>query len=144
MSGIVQFGSHAMADRFSYIPLLGLFCMLSWGLADLTKSCVHSKKIYIGLALALVVLCMARTHGQLKHWKNSEAIFRHTLSITQDNEIAHVNLGRTFFEQGRLDEALAQYRAAFAITPFDVRVHELLGHHAHAPGQRSGSTRANG
>ncbi|MBW2712710.1 MAG: tetratricopeptide repeat protein [Deltaproteobacteria bacterium] len=126
MSGIVQFGSHAMADRFSYIPLLGLFCMLSWGLADLTGKSAHAKKIYIGLALALVALCMARTHGQLKHWKNSETIFKHTLSVTQDNEIAHVNLGLTFAAQGRLDDALAQYRAAFAITPFDVRVHELL------------------
>lgn len=126
MSGIVGFGSHAMADRFTYIPLIGLFGIAAWGLFDLTRPYAHAQKIYLLVSLVLITLCVTRTQSQLKHWKNSETIFKHTLSVTQGNEIAHVNLGLAYATEERHSEALVQYRAALAITPADKRIHDLL------------------
>jgi tetratricopeptide (TPR) repeat protein len=116
--GLIQVGSHAMADRYTYLPLVGLFIVLVWGLADMFKNLRKSKMIFaIAGSMALIVLSIA-AHKQVDVWRNTETLFRHALTVTgEGNYIAHNGLGQIMWSRGHLDEALYHFRAAFKARP---------------------------
>ena len=112
--GLVQSGDQAMADRFTYIPSLGVLILAIWGAYELTRRWRHH---VIALSLAgsaAIVLCLALTRQQLRYWQDSEALFRHALEVTEDNYIAHYDLGEALVQKGQIDEAINQYREASA------------------------------
>ena len=127
---IVQTGAHAMADRYTYIPIIGLFIMVAWGLPDLLARWNHREKapvIFAGLLIPLMVV----TWNQVGHWKDSITLFKHAISVTDnkysDLALTHNNLGIAQEEKGRLSEAIAQYRTAMKIKPDFALPHNNLG-----------------
>ena len=109
--GIVSVGRQAMADRYAYVPLLGIFVLLVWGVADLAERLGFHLAV-IALPLAAITALGVVTHNQLPYWHDSISLFTHVLAVTQHNYSAHVNLGGALDREGRSDEALQQYYAA--------------------------------
>jgi len=125
--GIVQVGSQAMADRYTYIPSIGLFLVLVLGIHELAARARLSAGPFCafqwgrpffasvgGIALAACLICASR---QLSYWQNPEKLFRHTIAVTSDNYVAYDYLGAALHDVGKFDEALAAFRASVEITP---------------------------
>jgi len=125
--GIIQVGSQAMADRYTYIPIIGLFIMGTWGAADLVKGRPHGKTFLAVLGGAVLFVLVTVTWRQLGTWKDSITLYRSSLAVTCGNYIVHNNLGLALAEGGRLDEAIDQFRAALLIKPNFDRAHYNLG-----------------
>jgi len=115
--GLVQVGSHAMADRYTYVPLIGLFIIIAWGLADLAATWRYRRVVLAMSAVILVLAFAVCASFQVRHWQNSVTLFEHTLDVTAGNYLAHYNLGASLAERGRLDEAIGHYAKALRIKP---------------------------
>lgn len=115
--GIIQVGEQARADRYTYIPTIGLSVMLAWSAAEAWRRWPRVQPLLTGLCAAAGMACLVLTVRQVAYWQNSETLFRHALEVTRDNEVAHGCLGNAFKTEGRYDEALAEYRQAIAINP---------------------------
>jgi tetratricopeptide (TPR) repeat protein len=113
--GLVQVGSQSMADRYMYLPSIGLSMMVCWSLPDSVLSQRPWKRIAGPGAAAVLVICAGLSRIQVGYWKNSETLFRHALEVTRNNWLAHYNLGVTLEQQGRLDDAIAHYEQAVRI-----------------------------
>lgn len=114
--GLKPAGAVLMADRFTYVPLAGLFIALAWGLDAGFRAPAARRAAAAGaglLMLLLAVLC----HRQAGHWRDSEALFRHALAVAPDNPLALNNLGATLRQAGRTDEALGYFRRAVRMQP---------------------------
>jgi len=124
--GLVQVGTHAMADRYTYIPLIGLFIMIAWGVPDLLGNWLYRKqvlRISAGLLLVLLAVC---TWFQVRHWKDSIALFSRAIDVTDDNWMAHNNIGFPLVQQGRNIEAIAHFSEAVRIKPDYAEAHVNL------------------
>jgi tetratricopeptide (TPR) repeat protein len=115
--GLVQVGGQAMADRYSYIPLIGLFIIIAWGMTDLSRFVPARNYWLIGVAAAVLIALTMTARRQLSYWQNSITLFEHTLAVTDDNAIAHNNLGAVLVGKGRLDEGLAHLYEAVRLNP---------------------------
>jgi Tfp pilus assembly protein PilF len=125
--GLIQVGEQAAADRYTYIPSIGLLLALVWGVHDLTQHWQLQRSILGVFAAALALVCAMETREQIKIWKNDETLFTHAIAVTRKNYIAYNNLGATFERQGRWEEAAAQFRQAIAEKPDYARAHKNLG-----------------
>jgi tetratricopeptide (TPR) repeat protein len=110
--GIIQVGAQAHADRYTYVPMVGLAIMLAWGLPEVLNS-----KVAISAAIVACLACVVLCEAQVEYWRNSETLFRHTLDVTSGNYLAYHNLGVALAEEGRFPEAITQYQAALQIAP---------------------------
>ena len=112
--GLVQVGHQAMADRYTYIPSIGLFVIIAWGVPDL----LGRRRVMSAAAAVLVVIALAgAARVQAGHWRDSLALFTHAVRTTPGNVMAHVNLGAELQQAGRVDEAIEQYRLALEADP---------------------------
>lgn len=126
--GVVQSGWQAWADRYTYIPMIGISVMVAWGATDLLRRRPERKSLVAALASALCLAMAVATHNQLQYWKNTETLFVHALAVTDRNVIAHNSLGVYFLDsQGRLREAIDQFQKAIAIDPNSEVAHNDLG-----------------
>ena len=126
VSGLIQVGGHAMADRYAYVPLMGLFIILVWGTADLAQTLHLSKVWLLGAGLCVVIVLIGAVRLQLSHWRNSFTLFQHALDSTQNNHMAHSNLGIAFLDRNDLDEAIGHFHEALEIKPTHAGVHSNL------------------
>jgi Flp pilus assembly protein TadD len=120
MIGIVQVGSHAVADRYTYIPLVGLFLAAVWGAAALAGRWRGKRAFPVLAALAaLSVLAVAGTLAfrQASYWRNSESLFRRAVQAVPEGALMHVNLGNILIGQGRFEEAVLEYGNALKVRP---------------------------
>jgi tetratricopeptide (TPR) repeat protein len=117
MIGLVQIGSYARADRYTYLPLIGIFLTMVWGAQELTRHRRHQRLISTLLAGAVLLACAVVSRRQLAFWRDSETLFRHAIESTTGNFAAHNNLGNALDRAGRFAEAGEQYRAALRIHP---------------------------
>jgi len=115
--GLVQVGLQAMADRYSYVPLIGIFVMLAWGLPDCLQQFKHRKTALGTLSGITILACIIVTWMQVQRWKDSETLFRHTLKATQENYIINNNLGTVLSVQEKIDDAITYFRTALRINP---------------------------
>jgi tetratricopeptide (TPR) repeat protein len=115
--GIVPIGSFAHADRNTYLPQIGLYVLLTWAAAGMTAGWRYRRLIQGGGCAAILGALSYCAHTQTSCWRNSELLWKHTLSCTTGNYPAHYNLGNEFVKQGRLDEAIGQFRKALDIQP---------------------------
>jgi tetratricopeptide (TPR) repeat protein len=125
--GLIQVGMQTMADRYTYIPLVGLFIMVVWGAAELAVKYNVPKPlpaIVAGLALGACFLLTAR---QIAWWRNSETLFKRMIDVTPDNYMAHYNLGNLYNRRHQTDLAIAQYQAAIEEQPIYADAHNNLG-----------------
>ena len=113
--GLVQVGRQSMADRYTYIPLIGLFILIVWGVADLWAERRFRRAVLGGLAGAAILACMILTAKQVSYWSDSRSLFEHALAITPENELAHNNLGIFLDITGRSQEAIEHYEQALHI-----------------------------
>jgi tetratricopeptide (TPR) repeat protein len=119
--GFVQIGLHYMADRYTYLPILGL------QLALLPAFENSRRPVLVLAAVAVLSACVLRTWSQLGVWKNSFTLFDHALSVTHNNYLAYNNRGLAFDRAGQLDEAMADYRQALTIRPDYPEANNNLG-----------------
>jgi tetratricopeptide (TPR) repeat protein len=115
--GIIQVGGQAMADRYTYIPLIGLFIIIAWGIPDLLKENPFHRIIISVAAGATLLIFTILTYNQAGVWKDSRTLFEHALEVTDGNFVAHNNLGSYFFSRDRFDEAADQFSKAVKIIP---------------------------
>ena len=115
--GIVQSGSQAMADRWTYVPLLGVFVAVAWGVPDLFRPSRWKDPLLAGLAAVVLLSLAAAAWVQAANWRNSVTLFSHTVAVTRDNWLAQMNLGVALGEEGRTEEEIGHYREAVRIRP---------------------------
>jgi tetratricopeptide (TPR) repeat protein len=133
--GLVQVGDAAMADRYAYIPLIGVFIMVAFGAADLAAARKLSLK-WQAAAAAVVLLALALvTHGQIGYWQSSYDLWAHALAVTKNNFVAEDNLGGALLLQGKADEAFQHFESASRINPRDAMSHSNLGAYLESHGQ---------
>jgi tetratricopeptide (TPR) repeat protein len=115
--GIVQAGSQAMADRYTYIPLIGLFIIVAWGVPDLLKKWHYRKEILLASS-ALSIFCLSIiTWTQVGYWQNSITLFDHTLKVTDNNWFTYNSRGNAYYDLGDYRQAIEDYDRALRITP---------------------------
>jgi len=131
--GLIQVGVQSMADRYTYLPLIGVFIMIAWGTEELMASLNRSlsqtgalrgllsnrnQKIVFGVAAgACLTACAAATVNQIEYWQNSETLFRRTAGVTKKNYLAYNNLGYYLSGQRKVEEAMENYKKALEINP---------------------------
>jgi tetratricopeptide (TPR) repeat protein len=115
--GIIPVGGFSMADRFTYLPLIGITVMLAWGIPPLIKSEDMRKKILFPASMAFLAILTFLTWQQCGYWKNSIDLFNHTLQVTKHNYLAHIDLGSALFDEGKTEDAIAHYSEAISIMP---------------------------
>lgn len=125
--GIVQIGGQSMADRYTYIPLIGIFIMAVWGFADLIERLRLSRAIVWVFSAIVFILLSARTLDQIGLWKDSETICRHALKINSDNYIAHCDLAIALKKKGDIDGAVIHYKETLRLNPENCIAHNNLG-----------------
>jgi tetratricopeptide (TPR) repeat protein len=106
-----------MADRYLYLPSIGIFTMLVWGITSLIKSEETRKKILFPAGIAVIAILAVLTWQQCGYWKNSITLFSHAVQVTKDNFLAHTNLGIALFEKGKIEEAIEHYNKAIGLNP---------------------------
>jgi Flp pilus assembly protein TadD len=126
--GLIQQGLWpALADRFLYVPSMGLLLIIVWGWADLATHWRLSRTV-IGLSGASVLLAfLVTSKAQVSLWQNSAALFVHALDVTRDNHLAHYNLGATLQKRGEIQKAFFHYQEALRILPDNPQFHNSLG-----------------
>ena len=117
--GLVQVGKQSMADRYTYIPLIGLFLAIAWGVADLTSSWRRQRVILAITATAVLGLCIGLTVRQVSFWGNTETLFKHTREVIGPHPVICDNLAVFYSNKGDLQEAMAQWKEAYRIDPAD-------------------------
>ncbi len=137
--GLVQVGEQAMADRYTYVPLIGLFIVVVWGFADLVKGW-RSRRWVVSVSAAVMVLAlMAGSWLQVAHWKNSVRLFKHALDATSNNYVAHYTLGNALALQGNLTGSVSHYNKALQIHPNFAEAHNNLGNALALQGNLTGA-----
>lgn len=134
MIGLVQVGGQALADRYAYLPFIGLFLMIVWAAADWAAQ-RDLKPIWSGVAaVALLAGLSVVTYRQIGYWRDSPTLWLRALAVTDDNFVAHDNLAIFLAQRGREDEAVGHLRAALAIKPNDLLAMLNLGTYEHGHG----------
>ena len=126
--GLVQVGGAAMADRYTYFPLVGVFIAVAFGVRDLATRFQFPKAAVAAAATLTLALCLILTENQLRCWHDSESLFAHALAVTtEDNPYAQINYGVALEQKGRLIEALVQYREVTRMAPDNIEAQYNIG-----------------
>jgi tetratricopeptide (TPR) repeat protein len=113
--GIVEVGLQGHADRYTYLPHVGLYIALIWLAAEVVGSLPHRKEIFASVGGGIVIALSACAWKQTNYWRNSETLWTRTLSVTNDNDVALTNLGTFLMERDQLDDALSYFQKALAV-----------------------------
>ena len=125
--GVLQVGSQAGADRYTYLPQIGLCIVLAWGATDLSRGWRHQRVVLATGAFAVLTPLLLLAQVQTTYWRDSVSLWRHALASTEKNSRAHYNLGAAFGRLGRYEEALPELVSALAIEPGYAEAHYNLG-----------------
>jgi len=115
--GLVQVGDRAMADRFMYVPMIGVCVMLAWALPELLARWPHKEKTVALLTGTAIAGCLVLTWFQVQTWRNSIALWEHAIRVVPNNYAAHNNLGTALAIQGRIDDAMVHFEETLRINP---------------------------
>jgi len=140
VSGFIQVGSQAMADRYTYIPLVGIFLMFCFGIFEVLPA---RRKVlsFVLLTFPLFIFLAVLSRQQLSYWRTSETLFRHALNVTEKNYLAHNNLGALLLDRGEIDAASHHFHQALLIRPNYAVSYNNLGNVAVLRGQREEAER---
>lgn len=115
--GLVQVGAQSMADRYTYIPMIGLLVIVAWGLPDLISQKIWRDR-FLPTAAAVVICCYtAISWKQISYWQNSQTLFEHALRVTRNNAVTHNNFGVYLASQGKYDLAMKHHKDALRLSP---------------------------
>lgn len=115
--GLVQVGEQAMADRYTYVPLIGLFIILAWSGREIVGRRRSLQPVLVGLAAASLVVLMVATWVQVRYWRDGVTLYEHSLAVTSGDFLLHFNLANELRERGELDAAVAHYAATIRADP---------------------------
>jgi tetratricopeptide (TPR) repeat protein len=132
--GLVQVGNQAMADRYTYIPFIGLFVMIAWGAADLARYLNVSLPWKLVPAAGVVLALSLAAHRQAGYWRDSLTLWGHALAVTQNNFVAEDEFGGALTQLNRFDEAYPHFVRAAQIQPADPVSHSNIGAYLHQHG----------
>lgn len=124
--GLIQVGRQAMADRYTYLPSIGLFLAVVWGVAELASRVRVPRPVLAGAALALVAALSLAAHAQARTWKDSLTLFRHALTVTDGNYLAHLNVAVALSQKNQEAEALHHFREVLRLQPNLADAHAAL------------------
>jgi tetratricopeptide (TPR) repeat protein len=125
--GLIKVGTHAFADRYTYLPLIGIFIGVAFGADHWSGQNQSRRRMFASIAVATLLACIGLTRQQLMVWKNSITLFEQALKATKDNPIAHYNLASALVAQNRVEEALPHYEAVLKLRPNREDVHFHMG-----------------
>ena len=125
--GLVQVGAQAMADRYTYIPSIGIFVILCWGTHDLVKNLPYHQMFLSVFTIVILMACIIVSSRQIQFWRNSGTLFSHAIEVTRDNFVAHVNYADYLGATRQLPAAYEQAEEAVRIEPNDATTHSALG-----------------
>lgn len=125
--GLVQVGLQSMADRYTYLPMLGVQLVMLWTVRERAMS-PGTRKAWAWAGVVVLVFCAVATTRQIGAWGNSLTLFDRAVAVTTGNYVAHDNRGLYLFKAGRVDEAMQDYREALAINPGYLNANNNLGH----------------
>ena len=115
--GMVQVGLQAHADRYTYLPQIGIYLLLTWGVVDLTRSWQARRAILSAAGDLLILASMIIAWTQTGYWSDAVRFWAHILAVTQNNDVAERGIGTALLKVGRIEEAIAHDRAALRIRP---------------------------
>jgi tetratricopeptide (TPR) repeat protein len=124
--GLVQVATQALADRYTYVPTIGLFILFAWGMADF---CCGAEVRVIAVSVltsAALAIFLVLTYFQVQYWRDSEALWEHTLAVTERNHVAHNHLAMAFIDKRQFAEAAKHFEAALRLRPHE-RAYGYLG-----------------
>ncbi|QTA81914.1 Tetratricopeptide repeat-containing protein [Desulfonema limicola] len=128
VSGIKQAGLWpAMADRWAYVPFIGLFVIIAWGGAEIFEKLKLRSHVCFIICLQIIIVLMAITYLQTGYWKNSFTLFKHAADVTEDNYVAHANLGMIYSIRGNIDQAVYHYSESLRLEPYNAKAYNNLG-----------------
>ncbi|MHC4417507.1 MAG: tetratricopeptide repeat protein [Planctomycetota bacterium] len=121
--GLVQLGHQAIADRYTYLPSIGIFIIAAWGAAEFFRSWRYRKAVLSAAATIILVALLMCTRAQLSHWRDSLTLYKRALAVTKNNYIMHYNFANALLRTSQYDQALSNFKRALAINPryFDAR-----------------------
>jgi len=133
--GLIQVGSQAMADRYAYVPLIGIFILLVWGFSDVVYKRISGKIIFL---IGLIFLCylMIWTGFQIQYWRDTSSLFQQALRVTKKNLLAHLVLGDELLNKNKIDEAMYHYNQSLTLDPESVRGMVRLGRALNMKGEQ--------
>lgn len=114
--GIVQIGNHQLADRYTYIPLIGIFLAIAGCGQELAQGNRHRQKVIVGFAIVVILAAADAAHRQVATWRNTLTLFEHALAVTENNQLAHSRLGHALHAEGRYEEAFTHIRQSSSET----------------------------
>jgi len=133
--GLVQVGEQAMADRYTYLPSIGLLIMIAWGVGDIVARWPRMGRVAAVAAAVIVVALVVLTRTQVRHWRSSFALYGHALAVTENNWVANYNLARAELLEGRIDEAIVHLEATLQLKPESADTRNNLGVALNAKGR---------
>lgn len=125
--GLVQVGGQEIADRYTYIPSIGILIFIIWGAYNLTRHWRHQVLVSAVVGVAAILACFGLTRHQIGYWKDSESLFRHDLEVTTNNSVAYLNLGSALDNKGKYPEAIIQFQELVRLDPNNSDGHLNLG-----------------
>ena len=134
--GLIKVGSQSVADRYTYLPVVGLFIMVAWGLGDVAQRWPRLRFALALAAVGAVLLCAALTHRQSRCWRNSESLHGRTLAVTENNAVTCNDLANVLAQQKRYAEAMSYYAEALRIEPRYADAHNNLANVLNEQGRR--------
>jgi protein O-mannosyl-transferase len=124
--GLVQVGWQGRADRYTYLPQIGLYVMVTWAIAELSVSWRHQRQLAAFGATIIIGALTWRAWNQTMFWHDSETLWTHTLAVTSKNDVAENNLGIVFLGRGQVDQAISRFQAAVDLRPANAPAHDNL------------------
>jgi len=121
--GIVEVGLQGHADRYTYLPAVGLYLAVTWPIADTATASILRRKIFVASAILVVLLLSACAWKQTTYWRDSETLWKHTLAVTKENDVAHANFGMLLMDRGELDNALSHFQTALDVRSASAHAH---------------------
>jgi len=129
--GLVQISKQGRADRYMYIPMVGLLIMVAWGATEVATRYLSSnrgfyRKVIAGVALAVVLACMMLACSQTRHWRDSMTFYKYQLVVVPTDPYFHTNMGYLLFKEGKYEQAIDHCRRAIEIRPDLPQPHRVL------------------
>ena len=121
--GLIQAGDQARADRFTYVPLIGVFIMIAWGVNDL----IRRADVLVAAGAAAIAAASIVARVQVGYWQTNTGLWEHALQVADESYVAHTNLGLALFAQGQIDQSIPEFRAALRIRPDFAEAYNDLG-----------------
>ncbi|MCX7634352.1 MAG: tetratricopeptide repeat protein, partial [Syntrophales bacterium] len=140
--GLIQVGAQAMADRYAYLPMIGIYLVLVWLSAEILRKITQRQAVGVVTGVIILSVLVFMTREQLSYWKNAETLFRRAIEVTGPNYVAENNLGLSLLERGRCAEAEAHFLRAIHIQPDFAAAYHNLGVARHCLGQFDAATHA--